>query len=227
MVQSDTTVPHNFIMIRQVAEGFGFALFYAGLMSMIDRIWKEHKNMRIQEILCNRRDENPTAEPPHPQVSKKTLLLRLSLVGKAMTPTAAMGVLNIQPGTYAASHFQLLMDMSKDIRYVYDALHEKEFVIVLHPYRDYIAVYKTTPLYHDPNLGYSVVRLGQFFIDNNFDHILQQEYRRLVAVRRIHRHQTFRSWMEKPVTADGKLGITCRLARRATDVLEEGNRNAM
>ncbi len=148
--------------------------------------------------------------------SAKTLRLRLHLVSQPIDLSAAMLKLNIQNNSQAHYIFQNLLTLSKDIRYIYDAVYEQEFIIVLHPYRDYIAVYQTTPLYYDPSLAYSVVRSSQFFKDNNLDHVLEREYRRLVAVRCIQRHPNFRNWLERPITNDGTLGIECRLALKAS-----------
>ena len=193
----------------------GCALLIPTVYTLVNRFMPLPSRAAVSAMAsCD--DQKITRPAVVPTISPKTLRLRLELISRPINVNTAMEKLNIQLGTQAYHIFQALIVLSKDIRYVYDPVYEKEFIIVLHPYRDFLAVYRTTPLYYDTSLAYSVIRSSQFFIDNNLDHILEREYRRYVAVRCIQRHRSFRNWLEKPRTNDGRLGITCRLALKAS-----------
>ena len=153
--------------------------------------------------------------------SRSICRLRWDLVGRKIELGEAARLLNIQSGTRAESHFQHLINLSQDARHVYDADLEKEYVAFLHPTRDFVAVYQTTPLFHDPELGYSVMRSAAFFMDHDLDHLLVRAYIETIAARRIKRSLAFNRWMERPVTDDGNLGIECRLAMQAIADLDK------
>lgn len=155
--------------------------------------------------------------PPSRSISR----LRWDLAGRKIDLGEAARLLNIQSGTRAENHFQHLINLSQDARHVYDADLETEYVAFLHPTRDFVAVYQTTPLFHDPELGYSVMRSAAFFMDHDLDHLLVRAYREKVAARRIKRSLAFKRWMERPVTHDGNLGIECRLAMQAIADLDQ------
>jgi len=111
--------------------------------------------------------------------------------------------------------FEFLSGISKDVRYIYDEDLDEEHVVFLHGVRDVVAMYQTTPLYQDPNLGYSVMKSEEYFKKFDKDHMLVRAYCRVAAVRRIKRHPAFKRWLEAPLTRDGEVGIECRLAMRA------------
>lgn len=150
--------------------------------------------------------------------------LRWDLISTKITLDQAARLLLIKIDSVADTLYRSLINLSQDARHIYDPKSDKEFVVFLHSKRDFVAVYETTPLYQDHNLGYTVMRSAEFFdkfVD--LDHLIVEKYRRIVATRRIQRSPFFRNWMEKPTTKDGKLGITCRLSLKATRALMGGD----
>lgn len=191
-------------------------------MAMFHRLNYEYDMMQtalasLREPLSTRGVSRSSTRPlPTPTVPREVLRFRWNLLGKVITINEAAKLLTIKPNSQAQDTFQTVIGLSQDIRHIYDPIFEKEYIVFLHPRREYVAVYQTTPLYQDISLGYSVMRSDQFFIDNNVDHLLLESYLRLRAARIIKRHRSFRNWLEKPITKDSRRGIWCDLAFRAS-----------
>ena len=141
-----------------------------------------------------------------------SLKLRWSLLGKQTDLATAKFILRILPHTFADDLINTVSRDSSEIWHIRDTKYvDSEFICFRHATRKWIASYIVLPYLYDEHMGYTALSEAQFFERANFEEKLVDEYRRLIAAKRIKRNIHFKNWMCKPITADGKNGITCRL----------------
>jgi len=150
-------------------------------------------------------------------LSRDVYLLRFDLIGTKIDFQKAREILFMAPG-FDQELQRLCETADGNIYHLYDHKNDQsyetcEWIIILHPVRNWLALFGITPFNQNNNSQYAqFMPMNRFWEKTELLYLLETAYAKLHAARRIKRNRHFRNWLQKPITKDGKMGIECRTA---------------
>lgn len=142
---------------------------------------------------------------------KKISDIKWKLCGKRVTFEEAHDILHMIPGSYADGIFDRL-HIYDEIYHILDLSRDtvsSEYIVFRHPIRRWVAYYQVVPFLFDANLSYTACKEDSFWYITGLNNMLSERYNELRAAKKI--QQNLVSWLDKPVTKDGKSGIRVQL----------------
>ena len=141
--------------------------------------------------------------------------LKWDLCSTKITTEEAANLLKLIPGSRAEENFNIVNSESVEILHLINntinILHVvSEWIVFRHKRRNWVAYFQLLPYYFDSNMGYTAVPEDLFWKIPEVQNLLETKYNRYRCAKIIQKGLT--SWIDKPVTNDGKQGILCRIS---------------